>query len=104
MNIVNRKNITRLAFVIVILSFVLSTFVSLWSLRLMAERNIQELNKSLASLIYDSISSDLSEPVTVARSMAQEMIPALREGRSPMQNIIPVPVKQKSCWLNICPV
>ena len=74
MNIVNRKNITKLAFVIVILSFVLSTFVSLWSLRLMAERNIQELNKSLASLIYDSISSDLSEPVTVARSMAHDSL------------------------------
>lgn len=28
----NRKNITRLAFAIVILSFVLSTFVSLWPL------------------------------------------------------------------------
>lgn len=77
----NRKIITRLAFVIVVLSFVLSTFVSLWSLRLMAERNIQELNKSLASLIYDSISSELSEPVTVARSMAHDsfLIGALKD-------------------------
>ena len=36
-----RRNITRLAIAIVILSFVLSTFVSLWSLRLMAKRNMQ---------------------------------------------------------------
>lgn len=70
----NRRNITRLAFAIVILSFVLSTFVSLWSLHLMAERNMQEMNKALASRIYDSISSELSEPVTVARSMANDTL------------------------------
>jgi len=61
-----------LAIAIVILSFVLSTFVSLWSLRLMAKRNMQELSKSLASLIYDSISSELSEPIIVSRSMAND--------------------------------
>ncbi len=65
----NRKNITKLAFAIVIISFVLSTFVSLWSLRIMAQRNMQELSKALAARIYDSISSELSEPVTVARAM-----------------------------------
>ena len=44
-------------------------------------RYIQELNKSLASLIYDSISSELSEPVTVARSMAHDsfLIGALKD-------------------------
>ena len=65
----NRKNITKLAFAIVIISFFLSTFVSLWSLRIMAQRNMQELSKALAARIYDSISSELSEPVTVARAM-----------------------------------
>lgn len=77
----NRKNITRLAFIIVILSFVLSTFVSLWSLRLMAERNMQELSKALAARIYDSISGELSEPLTVSRSMANDtlLIQALQE-------------------------
>ena len=70
----NRKNITWLAIAIVILSFVLSTFVSLWSLRLMAKRNMQELSKSLASLIYDSISSELSEPIIVSRSMANDTL------------------------------
>lgn len=77
----NRRNITKLAFAIVILSFVLSTFVSLWSLRLMAERNVQELSKSLASRIYDSISSEMSEPVIVSRAMAHDsfLIRALEE-------------------------
>ena len=80
----NRRNITRLAILIVILSFVLSTFVSLWSLRLMAKRNMQELSKSLASLIYDSISSELSEPITVSRSMANDtfLIDALKNEAS----------------------
>ena len=68
----NRKNITKLAFAIVILSFVLSTFVSLWSLRLMAQRNVQELSKSLAARIYDSINSKMSEPVNVSRAMAHD--------------------------------
>lgn len=70
----NKRNITRFAFVIVILSFILSTFVSLWSLRLMAERNMQELSKTLASRIYDSISSELSEPITVSRAMANDTL------------------------------
>ena len=70
----NRRNISRLAFAIVILSFVISTVVSLWSLRLMAERNMQELSKTLASRIYDAISSELSEPVTVSRSMAHDTL------------------------------
>ena len=70
----NKRNITRLAFAIVILSFVLSTFVSLWSLRIMAERNIQELSKTLASRIYDSISNELSEPVTVSLAMANDTL------------------------------
>ena len=70
----NRKNITRLAFAIVILCFLISTVLSLWSLRLMAERNMQELSKTLASRIYDSISSELSEPVTVSRSMAHDTL------------------------------
>lgn len=80
----DRKNITWLAIAIVILSFVLSTFVSLWSLRLMAKRNMQELSKSLASLIYDSISTELSEPIIVSRSMARDtfLIDALNKEAS----------------------
>ena len=68
----SRRKITTLAFVIVVLSFVLSTVVSLVSLHRMAQQNLQELNKMLASRIYDSISSELSEPITVSRSMAND--------------------------------
>ena len=75
-----RRNITKLAFAIVILCFMLSTFVSLWSLHHMTKQNMQELSKTLASRIYDSISSELSEPITVSRSMANDilLIEALR--------------------------
>ncbi len=68
----NKRNVTRLAFAIVILSFVLSTFVSLWSLRLMAQRNVQELSKSIAARINNSISAELSEPVNVSMAMAHD--------------------------------
>lgn len=80
----NRRNFTRFAFAIVIICFVLSTFVSLWSLRLMAEKNMQELSKTLASRIYDSISGALTEPITVSRSMANDafLINALKNEAS----------------------
>lgn len=68
----NRRNVTRLAFAIVILCFVLSTVVSLCSLHIMAEKNMQELSKTLASRIYDSISGELIEPITVSRAMAND--------------------------------
>ena len=68
----NRTRITRLAFLIVFVCFLLSTFVSLGSLRLMADQNMQELSKALAARIYDTISSDLSEPIIAARTMAHD--------------------------------
>ena len=70
----NRGKITRLAFAIVVLCFVLSTFVSLWSLRIMAQQNLRELSKVLAARIYDTISSELSESATVARTMASDYL------------------------------
>lgn len=76
----NRRNVTRLASIIVVVSFVLSTFVSLWSLRLMTEQNLQELSKTLAAHIYDSISGELSETITISRTMANDcfLIEALK--------------------------
>ena len=88
------RRTTKLAIVIVILSFVLSTFVSLWSLHLMAQRNVQELSKSLAARIYDSIRSEMSEPVNVSRSMAHDsfLIDALkredRTGQEQMEQLM----------------
>lgn len=68
----NRRNVFKLAFAIVVLCFVLSTFVSLWSLRLMAAQNLRELSKTLAARIYDSIIGELSEPIWVSRTMAND--------------------------------
>ena len=68
----NRKRISRFAFAIVILSFFLSTFVSLWSLRIMARQNLQALGETIAARIYDAISGELSEPITVSRTMAND--------------------------------
>lgn len=70
----NRSKITRLAFAIVFVCFLLSTFVSLWSLRLMAKQNMRELSKVLAGRIYDAISSELSEPIVVSRTMANDRL------------------------------
>ena len=68
----NKGRITKHAFAIVLLCFLLSTFVSLWSLRLMAQQNMRELSKTLAAGIYDTINAELSEPVTVAKTMASD--------------------------------
>ena len=68
----SRSKVTRLAFVIVLVSFLLSTFVSLWSLHIMSERNKQELARVLAARIYDSIIGELSEPIVVARTMSND--------------------------------
>ncbi len=68
----NKGRFTRLAFGIVFVCFLLSTFVSLWSLRVMADQNSQALSKTIAAGIYDTISAELSEPVTIARTMAND--------------------------------
>ena len=68
----NRTKVTRLAFIIVLVSFLLSTFASLWSLRMMAQKNMEELSKSIAARIYDTISGELSEPTTVSLTMAHD--------------------------------
>ena len=68
----NRNRLTRNVVLIVFLCFVLSTFVSLWSLGLMAQNNMQALSKALTARIYDTISGQLSEPVIVSRTMAND--------------------------------
>ncbi len=68
----NKARITKLAFAIVFVCFLLSTFVSLWSLRHMARQNAQALSKTIAASIYDTIGAELSEPVMVAKTMAND--------------------------------
>lgn len=76
----NRNKVTKLAFAIVIVSFLLSTAVSLLSLHIMNARNQRELSRVLAARIYDTIASELAEPIIVARTMANDsfMIEVLR--------------------------
>lgn len=69
----NRRNNSRISFAIVVMCFVLSTFVSLWSLRLMASQNLRELSRTLAARIYDAITAELSEPVVVSTTMANDL-------------------------------
>lgn len=69
----SQKRITRWAFVIVIVSFLTSTCVSLWSLHMMSMRNQEELSKMLTAQIYDVIANELSDAITVSRTMAGDV-------------------------------
>lgn len=71
MNVVRRqRSVTKPAFALVILSFLLSTAVSLVSLHVMSRNNMREMNKFLATEIYDHIQSEISGPITAARTMS----------------------------------
>ena len=65
-----KRPITKLAFALVIVSFLLSTAVSLVSMQMMSERNEREVNRVLATQINDYINSELSGPIMAARTMA----------------------------------
>ena len=85
----SRSKLTRNIVLIVFLCFVLSTFVSLWSLHVMASKNMQALSKTLAARIYDSIIGQLSEPVIVSRTMANDIflidLLETEESRNPLE-------------------
>ena len=68
----NEKRITKWAFIIVIISFLTSTSVSLWSFHIMAQHNQRELSKVLTAQIYDVIAGELSDPIVVAKTMAND--------------------------------
>jgi diguanylate cyclase (GGDEF)-like protein len=62
----------RPIFVLVVVSFLLSTVVSLVSLHVISQRNVREINKVLATRVYNNIIGVLSEPIMVARTMAND--------------------------------
>ena len=66
----SKRSVAKTAFALVIVSFLLSTSVSLLSLHIMSERNMREMNKVLATQVYDYISSELSKPIIAARTMS----------------------------------
>lgn len=57
-------------------------------LHVMAGKNMQAFSKKLAARIYDSIISQLSEPVTVSRAMANDSfiidLPETEGNRNPL--------------------
>lgn len=57
-------------FIVVLVSMLLFTSVSVFSLTNMARENTKEINTMLAYRIYDMISSKLSEPMTVSKTMS----------------------------------
>ncbi|MEE0026822.1 MAG: hypothetical protein U0J70_04465, partial [Atopobiaceae bacterium] len=62
----------RPIFALVVVSFLLSTVVSLVSLHVISQRNVREINKVLATRVYNNIIGVLSEPIMVARTMAND--------------------------------
>ena len=59
-----------LIFAAVLVSFLMSTTVAVWSLTRMARDNTKEIDMMLTARIYDIVSSSVNEPITVARTMA----------------------------------
>ena len=59
-------------FVMVMAGFILSTIVSIWSLRSLARDNTKEINTLLTYRVYDTISSSLSIPITVSQAMCAD--------------------------------
>ncbi|MBR0409579.1 MAG: diguanylate cyclase [Eubacterium sp.] len=68
----SRSKVTKLAFAIVFICFLLSTFVSMWSLDHMVRHNMNEMNKMMAARIYEQISQELSEPLLFSRTMSSD--------------------------------
>jgi len=62
-------------------SFLLSTFISVLSLNMLADENTKAMNMMLTARIYDTINNNFSEPVNVAKIMAatQEVKQTLRD-------------------------
>jgi len=57
-------------FAAVTVSFLLAIVVSIYSLTMLARENTKEIDMMLTYRIYDTISSSLNEPITVAKTMA----------------------------------
>lgn len=57
-------------FVAIVVSFLLAIGVSIFSVTMLARENTKELDTMLTYRIYDSIASNLNEPITVSKTMA----------------------------------
>ena len=66
------KRLILMTVVLIIVSFLLTTALSVHSLHTVIKGNNEELSKVLAAEIYDSINNRLSEPIAVAQTMASD--------------------------------
>ncbi|MBO4266165.1 MAG: response regulator [Lachnospiraceae bacterium] len=57
-------------FAVISISFIIAIFVSIYSLTMLARENTKEIDAMLTYRIYDSISSNLNEPIVVTKTMA----------------------------------
>ncbi|MGN1338900.1 MAG: ATP-binding protein, partial [Oscillospiraceae bacterium] len=67
-----KRNILLQTLILIIISFVLSTLISVNSLNTVIEGNNEEMSKVLTSNIYDSINNMLIEPINVAQTMSYD--------------------------------
>ena len=70
--IFGRHSVTRTAFLLVIVCFLLSTVVSLVSLYIMNQQTERDTNRVLATQIYDYMNAELSGPIAVAQTMSYD--------------------------------
>ena len=80
----------RSIYALVIVSFMLSTIVSLVSLYVMGQTNVREMSRVLATQIYDHIVGELSEPIIVSKTMANnsflvDMLKREQQGRESVE-------------------
>lgn len=59
---------------LIIISFILSTLISVNSLTTVIDGNNEEMSKVLASNIYDSLNNMLVEPIIVAQTMSNDFL------------------------------
>ena len=82
-----KKNKSMLVWtvILIIISFILTTCISVSSLNTVIEGHDEEMSKVLASKVYDSINNVLSEPITAAKTMSNDyyLIEPLKEDGFP---------------------
>lgn len=81
----NTKRLTSLTTVAILISFIITTVISVTSLNKVINDNAQDVTTILAARIYDTINSELSAPIMVARTMSSNSF--LKEQMKNEENI-----------------
>lgn len=63
---------TGLTIILIVVSFLMTTVISVRSLRTVINDNAEDMTTILSARIYDTINSELSEPIMVARTMSND--------------------------------